>query len=71
MVEGRHAGVQRGQGRLSAAVRRIEGQVRGCSGWSRATTTAFDILTQIGRGHKALQAVSLALIEQHLGHCRQ
>jgi DNA-binding FrmR family transcriptional regulator len=29
----------------------------------------IDILTQIAAATKALQAVSLGLIDQHLGHC--
>lgn len=50
-------------------LRRIEGQVRGLQRMVENDDYCIDILTQISAATKALQAVSLGLIEQHLGHC--
>lgn len=50
-------------------LRRIEGQVRGLARMVENDDYCIDILTQISAATKALQAVSLGLIEQHLGHC--
>jgi CsoR family transcriptional regulator, copper-sensing transcriptional repressor len=50
-------------------LRRIEGQVRGLQRMVESDDYCIDILTQIAAATKALQAVSLGLIEQHLGHC--
>jgi DNA-binding FrmR family transcriptional regulator len=48
---------------------RIEGQVRGISRMVDQGTYCIDILTQVAAVTKALQAVSLGLVEDHLGHC--
>lgn len=50
-------------------LRRIEGQIRGLQRMVDNDEYCIDILTQIAAATKALQAVSLGLIEQHLGHC--
>ncbi|HEX3778740.1 MAG TPA: metal-sensitive transcriptional regulator [Pseudonocardiaceae bacterium] len=50
-------------------LRRIEGQVRGLQRMIENDEYCIDILTQIAAATKALQAVSLGLIDQHLGHC--
>jgi DNA-binding FrmR family transcriptional regulator len=50
-------------------LRRIEGQIRGLQRMVEDDDYCIDILTQISAATKALQAVSLGLIEQHLGHC--
>lgn len=50
-------------------LRRIEGQVRGLQRMIENDEYCIDVLTQISAATKALQAVSLGLIEQHLGHC--
>ncbi|HWE90535.1 MAG TPA: metal-sensitive transcriptional regulator [Pseudonocardiaceae bacterium] len=50
-------------------LRRIEGQVRGLQRMVENDEYCIDILTQISAATKALQAVSLALLERHLGHC--
>ncbi|MDO5495036.1 MAG: metal-sensitive transcriptional regulator [bacterium] len=50
-------------------MRRIEGQVRGIERMIADDTYCIDVLTQISAVTKALQAVSLGLIEDHLGHC--
>lgn len=50
-------------------LRRIEGQVRGISRMVEQDTYCIDILTQIAAATKALQAVSLGLLEDHMSHC--
>lgn len=50
-------------------LRRIEGQVRGIARMVDEDVYCIDILTQIAAATKALQAVSLGLVEDHLGHC--
>ena len=50
-------------------LRRIEGQVRGLQRMVAEDKYCIDILTQISASTKALQAVALELLEDHLGHC--
>ena len=50
-------------------LRRIEGQVRGLQRMVDEDTYCIDVLTQISATTKALQAVALELLEDHLGHC--
>ena len=50
-------------------LRRIEGQVRGVQKMVDADTYCIDILTQVSAITKALQAVSLGLLEDHVAHC--
>ena len=50
-------------------LRRIEGQVRGIARMVDEDTYCIDVLTQISAVTKALQAVSIALVEDHLAHC--
>jgi DNA-binding FrmR family transcriptional regulator len=50
-------------------LRRIEGQVRGIQKMVDSDTYCIDILTQVSAVTKALQAVSLGLLEDHVGHC--
>ena len=50
-------------------LKRIEGQVRGIARMVDEDTYCIDVLTQISAVTKALQAVSLGLVEDHLGHC--
>jgi len=50
-------------------LRRIEGQVRGIQRMVESDTYCIDVLTQIAAVTKALQAVSLGLLEDHVGHC--
>ncbi|SNU01081.1 DNA-binding transcriptional regulator, FrmR family [Ruaniaceae bacterium KH17] len=52
-----------------ARMRRIEGQVRGIERMIEQNTYCIDVLTQISAATKALQSVSLALLEDHLNHC--
>ena len=50
-------------------LRRIEGQVRGIARMVDDDTYCIDVLTQISAATKALQAVALGLLEDHLNHC--
>lgn len=50
-------------------MRRIEGQVRGIARMIDEDVYCIDILTQVSAVTKALQSVSLALVEDHLSHC--
>ena len=50
-------------------LRRIEGQVRGLQRMVEEDPYCIDILTQVSAVTKALQAVSLGLLEDHVGHC--
>jgi CsoR family transcriptional regulator, copper-sensing transcriptional repressor len=50
-------------------LRRIEGQVRGLQRMVEDDTYCIDVLTQISAATRALQAVALGLLEDHLGHC--
>jgi DNA-binding FrmR family transcriptional regulator len=50
-------------------LRRIEGQVRGLQRMIDNDEYCIDVLTQISAATRALQAVSLALLDEHLRHC--
>lgn len=50
-------------------LRRIEGQARGLQRMVDEEKYCTDILTQVAAMTKALQSVSLGLLEEHLGHC--
>ena len=50
-------------------LRRVEGQIRGLQRMVENDEYCIDILTQISAATKALQAVSLGLMDEHLKHC--
>jgi DNA-binding FrmR family transcriptional regulator len=50
-------------------LRRVEGQVRGLQRMVHEDTYCIDVLTQVAAATKALEAVALSLLEDHLGHC--
>ena len=50
-------------------LRRIEGQARGLQRMVEDEQYCIDILTQVAAMTKALQAVSIGLVEEHLNHC--
>ena len=50
-------------------LRRIEGQIRGLQRMIEDDKYCIDILTQVSAATKALQAVALGLLEEHLSHC--
>jgi len=55
--------------RVQQRLRRIEGQVRGLQRMVDEDAYCIDVLTQISAATKALQAVALALLDDHLSHC--
>lgn len=52
-----------------ARLRRIEGQARGLQRMVEEEKYCIDILTQVSAITKALQSVSLGLLEEHIEHC--
>ena len=50
-------------------LRRIEGQVRGLHAMIDEDRYCIDVLTQISAATRALQAVAIELLDEHLGHC--
>ncbi len=50
-------------------LRRIEGQIRGLQRMVDEDNYCIDILTQIAAATRALQAVALGLLDEHLSHC--
>jgi DNA-binding FrmR family transcriptional regulator len=50
-------------------LRRIEGQVRGLQRMVDEDKYCIDVLDQIAAVTKALQAVALELLDDHLSHC--
>jgi CsoR family transcriptional regulator, copper-sensing transcriptional repressor len=54
---------------VQARLRRIEGQVRGVQRMVEEDKYCIDVLTQISAVTKALQAVALELLDDHLSHC--
>ncbi len=50
-------------------LRRIEGQVRGLQRMIDEEAYCIDVLTQISSVTKALQAVALGLLDEHVRHC--
>ena len=50
-------------------LRRIEGQARGLQRMVEEEQYCIDILTQVAAMTKALQSVSLGLLDEHLHHC--
>jgi CsoR family transcriptional regulator, copper-sensing transcriptional repressor len=50
-------------------LRRIEGQVRGIAKMIDDDKYCIDVLTQVSAATKALEAVALGLLDEHLRHC--
>ena len=54
---------------VTKRLRRIEGQVRGLQRMVEEDRYCIDVLGQVSAATKALQAVALTLLEDHLAHC--
>ena len=54
---------------LQKRLRRVEGQVRGIQRMVDEDRYCIDILEQVSAATKALQAVALELLDDHLAHC--
>ena len=50
-------------------LRRIEGQIRGLQRLVDEEQYCIDILTQVSATTKALEALALAMLDEHLSHC--
>ncbi|MEX3654273.1 MAG: metal-sensitive transcriptional regulator [Mycolicibacterium fortuitum] len=50
-------------------LRRIEGQIRGISKMIDDDKYCIDILTQISAVNRAMRAVALSLLDEHLDNC--
>jgi len=50
-------------------LRRIEGQARGLQRMIEEEAYCIDVLTQISAMTKALEAVALGLLDEHMAHC--
>ena len=50
-------------------LRKIEGQVRGLQRMVSEDRYCIDILTQVSSTTKALQGVSVGLLDEHMHHC--
>ena len=55
--------------RYLGRMKRIEGQARGIAKMIDEEKYCIDILTQVSAMTKALQAVALGLLEDHMSHC--
>lgn len=64
-----HVGYHDNKDDVLARLRKIEGQVRGLQRMVERDTYCIDVLTQISSATRALQAVSIALLGDHLHHC--
>ncbi len=62
-------GYQEHKGDVLARLRKIEGQIRGLQRMVDDDTYCIDVLTQISSATRALQAVSVALLSDHMHHC--
>lgn len=58
-----------GKDALLTRLRRVEGQVRGLQRMIESDTYCIDVLTQVSAATRALQAVALELLDDHLSHC--
>jgi len=54
---------------IQRRLRRIEGQVRGLQRMVDEDTYCIDVLDQVSAATRALQAVALELLDQHMAHC--
>jgi CsoR family transcriptional regulator, copper-sensing transcriptional repressor len=50
-------------------LRRVEGQIRGLQRMVESDTYCIDVLTQVSAATRALEAVALSLLEDHISHC--
>jgi DNA-binding FrmR family transcriptional regulator len=54
---------------IQRRLRRIEGQVRGLQRMVDEDQYCIDVLDQISAATRALQAVALELLDDHMAHC--
>jgi DNA-binding FrmR family transcriptional regulator len=63
------AGYSSNKADIQKRLRRIEGQVRGLQNMVDEDRYCIDILDQVAAATRALQAVAISLLDDHLGHC--
>ena len=68
-LEAEHHGYSDNRDAHLKRLRRIEGQARGLQRMVEEDKYCIDILTQVSAMTKALQAVALSLLEEHMSHC--
>ena len=68
-MDGHQHGYLHRKDELLKRLRRIEGQARGVHRMVDEEQYCLDILTQISAMTSALEAVSIALVDEHLRHC--
>jgi DNA-binding FrmR family transcriptional regulator len=54
---------------IQRRLRKVEGQVRGLQRMVEDDRYCIEILEQVSAATKALQAVALELLDEHLAHC--
>ena len=54
---------------IQKRLRRVEGQVRGLQRMVDEDKYCIEILDQVAAATKALQAVAIELLDEHLSHC--
>jgi CsoR family transcriptional regulator, copper-sensing transcriptional repressor len=54
---------------IQRRLKRIEGQVRGLQRMIDQDQYCIDVLDQVSAATRALQAVALELLDQHMAHC--
>jgi CsoR family transcriptional regulator, copper-sensing transcriptional repressor len=54
---------------IHARLARIEGQIRGLQRMIESDAYCIDVLTQVSAATRALEAVALELLGDHLRHC--
>jgi DNA-binding FrmR family transcriptional regulator len=54
---------------IAARLRRIEGQVRGIERMVDEDRYCIEVLDQVAAVTRALQAVAINLVDEHLAHC--
>ena len=64
-----HHGYIKSKDAYLTRLRRIEGQVRGLQRMVEEEKYCIDILTQVSAVTKALQALALGLLDDHMAHC--
>lgn len=69
MYHGRMHGYADNKEALLKRLRRAEGQVAGIARMVENDDYCIDILTQVSATTKALEAVALSLLGEHLSHC--
>jgi CsoR family transcriptional regulator, copper-sensing transcriptional repressor len=62
-------GYKASQEQLIKRLARIEGQIRGVSAMVEEERYCIDVLTQIQAAQAGLNAVALALVDDHVRHC--